>query len=171
LHHYSDAQTHAFNTPFQLAMIPPEVLRRSEIFGGKQLSDMPKDSMVSSHQLRHGDVVVFASDGVWDNLTGNDVLRIVSHHMTKSGAWEQGEKGVQIGDNLKNLTGVADSKSAHNLQGMIALAVAVNAKAASHDSKRDGPFAREVKKNFPGEQYNGGKVDDISTIVIIALEQ
>lgn len=74
VHHYSNPQTHAFNTPYQLSIIPPKILARARIFGGEPLSDYPGDASVTSHQLRHGDVLVFATDGVWDNLSPTEVL-------------------------------------------------------------------------------------------------
>src|SRR5206468_3975483 len=68
VHHYADPQTHAFNTPYQLSLIPPRILAQSRTFGGTPLADLPKDANVTNHELRHGDVLIFASDGVWDNL-------------------------------------------------------------------------------------------------------
>ena len=77
IHNYSEPQTHAFNTPYQLSIVPEKVLAQAAAFGGEQLCDFPKDANVSQHSLRHGDVLVFASDGVWDNLSSQDILRIV----------------------------------------------------------------------------------------------
>jgi protein phosphatase PTC7 len=81
IHAYSEPQTHAFNTPYQLSVVPEKVLLQAKAFGGQQLCDFPSDANVSQHELRHGDVLVFASDGVWDNLSRHDILRIVSRVM------------------------------------------------------------------------------------------
>ncbi|KAI4155254.1 MAG: hypothetical protein LQ340_001107, partial [Diploschistes diacapsis] len=75
IHYASEPQTHAFNTPYQLSLVPPAMLAQSRAFGGDMLHDMPGDATVSHHDVRHGDVFVFGSDGVWDNLSPADVLR------------------------------------------------------------------------------------------------
>ncbi|KAI9819473.1 MAG: hypothetical protein M1827_006921 [Pycnora praestabilis] len=173
VHHYSDPQTHAFNTPYQLSMIPPKILAQARIFGGAHLSDLPKDAMLSSHKLRHGDVLVFASDGVWDNLTSQDILKTVSRPMINSKAWEAGDNGIAIGAPLHTLTksgGISKSEG-NTLQGLLAVTIAHAAKMASLNSKLDGPFAREVQRFYPDEGYHGGKVDDICVVVAIVIEQ
>src|SRR5207247_1701380 len=104
----SDPQTHAFNTPYQLSLIPPRILAQSRTFGGTPLADLPKDANVTNHELRHGDVLIFASDGVWDNLAPQDLLRIVSRYMLAAQAWEDSESGIRVGDRLDVLTGHDD---------------------------------------------------------------
>jgi protein phosphatase PTC7 len=44
------------------------------------------------------------------------------------------------------------------------------AKQASVNTKRDGPFAKEVKKYYPHEGWHGGKVDDICVVIAIVSE-
>ncbi|KAL8823686.1 MAG: hypothetical protein Q9191_005637 [Dirinaria sp. TL-2023a] len=172
VHHYSNPQTHAFNTPYQLSIIPPKVLARARIFGGDPLSDYPVDASVTTHQLRHGDVLVFATDGLWDNLNSTDVLRIASRYMIESQAWKVGQKGVAVSENIRNLTLDGGIRKDHetNLQTLLAVAITGEAKMASLNSKRDGPFAREVKKFYPGEDYHGGKVDDICVVVAVVMQ-
>ena len=53
----------------------------------------------------------------------------------------------------------------------MALAITKEAKEASLNTKRDGPFAREVQRYYPGENWHGGKADDICTVVAIAIEE
>ena len=173
VHYYSNPQTHAFNTPYQLSIIPPKILARSKIFGGQPLSDYPRDASVTEHQVRHGDVLVFATDGVWDNLSSIDVLRIVSRHMTAFQAWQVGEKGLEISDQIRNLTieGGIPKENENTLQTLLAITIAGEAKLASLDARRDGPFAKEVKKFYRNEDYHGGKVDDICALVAIVVEK
>ncbi|KAI9798440.1 MAG: hypothetical protein M1833_004834 [Piccolia ochrophora] len=172
VHHFSDPQTHAFNTPFQLSIVPPKILAQSLVFGGQPLSDLPKDANLTRHRVRHGDVLVFASDGVWDNLSAQDVLRIVARQMTSCRAWEASSRGVTVGKEMGRLINQLDSwrVGRHTLQGTLASSIAGEAKSASMNSKVDGPFAREVQKFFPDEDYHGGKVDDICVIVAVAVE-
>ena len=44
------------------------------------------------------------------------------------------------------------------------------AKEASQNEKRDGPFAKEASRFYPHEPYHGGKVDDISVLVVIPVD-
>jgi protein phosphatase PTC7 len=173
VHHYSDPQTHAFNTPYQLSIIPPKVLAQSAIFGGTPLSDLPKDSTVAHHCMKHGDVILLATDGVWDNLYPQDVLRIVSKNMTTSGAWESiSDQGIVSTSRLDYLTepgGVEGIDEDTTLQGLLAVEVAGAAKQASLNTKFDGPFAREVQKYYPEDDYHGGKIDDICVVVVVVV--
>jgi protein phosphatase PTC7 len=175
IHNYSEPQTHAFNTPYQLSIVPEKVLAQAAAFGGTQLCDFPKDANVSQHSLRHGDVLVFASDGVWDNLSSQDLLRIVSRLMVGARAWEHTEGGIKVGTNLAHFTESDDGKSGAEeiptLQSFLAVGITGEAKAASVNTKVDGPFAREVQKFYPHEHWRGGKVDDICVVVAIVVEE
>lgn len=175
VHGSSEPQTHAFNTPFQLSIIPPWILRRMSAFGGSQLADLPSDAEVSRLSLRHGDVLVFATDGVWDNLFNQDILRIVSAAMEGSGAWVHSDAGgIRVKPDLSSYTnttssGEGDGKAV-SLQSLIATSITGAAKAASVNTKLDGPFAKEVKKYYPMETWRGGKVDDICVVAVVVSE-
>lgn len=179
VHTYSEPQTHAFNTPFQLSVVPPSVAARMKAFGGTQLCDLPRDADVTHHHLRHGDVLVFATDGVLDNLFNQDILRIASRVMATSGAWNMAaNEAVTVADSLDSLTGspyesnAADGKTkkAVTLQSLLATELVQAAKQASVNTKRDGPFAKEVKKYYPHENWHGGKVDDICVVIAVVSE-
>lgn len=172
VHSYSEPQIHAFNTPFQLSIIPPAILRRMQAFGGSQLADLPSDAEVFRHSLRHGDVLVFATDGVWDNLFNQDILRIVSAAMRKTGAWLDDSAGaIQVFPDLLGLTDATAAegtgKPSGTLQGLIATGITTAAKSASVNTKLNGPFAKEVKKYYPQETWHGGKVDDICVVAVV----
>ena len=193
IRHASEAQIHAFNTPYQLAVIPEAMRKRQQAFGNSQLADMPRDSAVSKHSLKHGDVLVFATDGVWDNLSSSEVLRTVGQIMVAAGAWRDTGKGIEVTEELPILTtvkiedvnqeaveagqfdgkigGRRNTEGIKGLQGYLAAAIAGEAKVASENSKRDGPFAREVQKYYPEEMWRGGKVDDICVVVAVVVEE
>lgn len=57
------------------------------------------------------------------------------------------------------------------LQSLVAASISGEAKIASVDMRRDGPFAKEAQRYYPGDYYRGGKVDDICTIVVIAIDE
>jgi protein phosphatase PTC7 len=168
VHHYSNPQTHAFNTPYQLSITPPHILAQAEIFGGIPLNDAPDKADLQDHMLRHGDVLILATDGVWDNLNSQEVLNIVSNEMRARGAWQKDEEqGFVVTEKIVSLTRPSQRKT---LQGRIAAAIVAEAKTASHNEKRDGPFAKETRKFYPNDPYHGGKVDDISVLVVIPVD-
>ena len=173
VHYHSNPQTHAFNTPYQLSIIPPKVLARSRLYGGRRFNDLPHDASVTTHRMRHGDVLIFATDGVWDNLSPADILRIVSRQMTESKAWLNTEQGVTASDNLGSVTqpvNISESESRDlDLQSNLAIRITREAKMASMNMRRDGPFAKEVQRYYPGEDFHGGKVDDICVVVAIVV--
>ncbi|TGJ82531.1 hypothetical protein E0Z10_g6206 [Xylaria hypoxylon] len=171
VHTYSEPQTHAFNTPYQLSIVPASMLARAAAFGGAQLCDYPKDADVTQHNLKHGDILVFASDGVWDNLFNQDILRVVSRTMTGIGAWKTSDGGIRVVDNLGWFTQPEDSaQRLVTLQSALAIEIAATAKAASINQRLDGPFAKEVQKYYPQENWHGGKIDDICVIVLVVSD-
>ena len=153
-------------------MIPPKILALSRIFGGEQLSDSPEDSNNTSHEVRHGDVILFATDGVWDNLTARELLGIVSRHMIGSHAWKSGDEGTTVSRAIDDLTNPSGVFIQHEepLQTLLASSVVKETKTASLNTKRDGPFAKGVQKSYPNEDFHGGKVDDICVIVAIVVQ-
>jgi protein phosphatase PTC7 len=175
VHNHSEPQTHAFNTPYQLSIIPQKMKAKNAAFGGKQLHDLPKDASVTKHSLRHGDVLIFATDGVWDNLSSQDILRIVSRLMVGARAWEPTEEGIRVGERLTFFTMTAPppagTQGIPSLQSFLAVGIAGEAKAASINTKVDGPFAKEVQRYYPEEDWRGGKVDDICVVVAIVVEE
>jgi protein phosphatase PTC7 len=192
VHASSEPQTHAFNTPFQLSLVPPSVAARMAAYGGGQLCDLPRDADISRHELRHGDVLVFATDGVLDNLFNQDVLRIASRVMVSAGAWATapGSGDIRVTDSLAELTEPSEPSSSSSpsstpstaastaaapgklvtLQSLLATQLVTAAKRASVNTRQDGPFAKEVQKYFPRENWHGGKVDDICVVVVVVCE-
>lgn len=116
--------------------------------------------------LKHGDVVLFATDGVWDNLTNQQILRTTSTVMINGGAWEISNKeGILPTSVIKK--SMADDK----VHVAVAEAVVAAAKSASLNSKVDGPFAKEVQRAFPNENWHGGKKDDICVLCAVVVEE
>lgn len=204
---------------------------QTAIFGGVNFEDFPRDATVTTVNMQHGDVLILATDGVFDNLNNQDILKIVSGRMNISGAWTDATDGAigisphlgrlttphslnnestsstpgseapterstspslsrQPSDPLKKdsthtptdpksrlVTSPATPSSTRNvyrvpnLQTLLAASLVAEAKLASLDMRRDGPFAKEAQRHFPSEWYHGGKVDDITVIVIMAVEE
>ncbi|KAL5121265.1 Protein phosphatase 2C 7 [Pleosporales sp. CAS-2024a] len=172
--HFTQPQTHAFNTPYQLSKTPHRMLVQMAVFGGPTtLSDLPKESSVTHHKVRHGDVLVFATDGVWDNLSPQDCLGIVSRQMVDMGAWVENDGAIAVGKHLAQLVHAGSKQKAgkDSLQAKVATAIAREAKSTGLNTRRDGPFAKEVQKAYPGENWHGGKPDDIAVVVAVVLEE
>lgn len=129
--------------------------------------DYPRDASVTNHDVRNGDVLVFATDGVWDNLSSLDLLKVVSRQMQVAGAWKTGPAGVSVSDTLDQLT---QWNGESTLQSLVAAKITGEAKFASLNTNADGPFARQVQKFYPHEDFHGGKVDDICVIAAIVVK-
>ncbi|KAH2175388.1 hypothetical protein KXV74_006548 [Aspergillus fumigatus] len=186
VHHYSVPQTHGFNTPYQLSIIPPRMRAQASIFGGSFLEDSPRDAVVTK--------LPYAAR--------RHILKLITSRMILTGAWTATtDLGIKVSDNLGALTGpdglasllpwpsppskpsAADPSTSgnvapssrinqhHTLQSLLASTVAGEAKRASMDSRRDGPFAKEAQRYYPGDWYRGGKVDDICVLIIVAVEE
>lgn len=67
---------HYFNAPFQLSVIPPEMAADST-----NITDSPADAIQSVTHLRNGDVVVMASDGLWDNMYWEEVVQVLEREL------------------------------------------------------------------------------------------
>ncbi|KAF2869253.1 phosphatase 2C-like domain-containing protein [Massariosphaeria phaeospora] len=171
--HFTQPQTHAFNTPYQLSKTPKRMQVQMAVFGGTaSLSDPPKGSNVSHHQVRHGDVLVFATDGVWDNLSPQDALGIVSRNMVDLGAWVERDGALEVSPELHKLVQADSDRKANSssLQAKLSTAIAKEAKETSLNIQRDGPFAKEVQKHYPNERWRGGKPDDIAALVVVVVQ-
>ncbi|KAI5285075.1 hypothetical protein KEM54_000849 [Ascosphaera aggregata] len=215
IHHYSPPQTHDFNTPYQLTVMPPRVRSQTAIFGGRPFDDLPNAADVTTWEMQHGDVVLLATDGVFDNLFRSDLLRVVTSRMFTAGAWKMDDaNGTQVADGLEKVTqpgginiealsrntkhdGSSSSGEIRNdsadvsggaekdtnpfanldplmkpsLQSLLALSIVVQAKLASLNMRRDGPFAKEAQRYRPAERWRGGKIDDTTALVVIAVEE
>ena len=187
--HYSTAQTHGFNTPYQLSLIPPRMRAQASIFGGAYLEDYPRDAAVTSLHMQHGDVLMLATDGVFDNLNNQDILKLVTRQMTLTGAWTGAPPTYAIGpsdqlDKVSTPGGLTDLLSPPNtnnndaeryktftLSSLLATTIAGKAKLASLDLRRDSPFAKQYQRYYPFDHYRGGKVDDICVLVVVAVDE
>lgn len=64
-------QTHGFNTPYQLAIIPSEIKEQNR--GSSFIMDKPLDADEYEFQVQKDDIVIFATDGVIDNISVQDI--------------------------------------------------------------------------------------------------
>jgi len=127
--HKSEEQQHYFNTPFQLSLPPPG-------HGHNVLSDSPESADTLSFKVKEGDVILVATDGVFDNVPEKLLL-----------------------DVLKEVEGVTDPVK---LQ-MTANSLALMARSLSFDSEFMSPFAINARRN--NINATGGKPDDITVLL------
>jgi protein phosphatase PTC7 len=66
--HKSEEQQHSFNFPFQV---------------GTE-GDSPYDSHINTHLIKENDIIVLATDGLWDNLYENQILQILQPYYENS---------------------------------------------------------------------------------------
>lgn len=180
----SEAQVHAFNTPYQLSLVP-DIIRRLEDGDfddanneqnrnrskgkrkekeGRRIMDMPKDADTSSLQLKHGDVVVFATDGFWDNVFISSSLDIITKHMISKSVWEQTEiNGIVPAFSNADLN---DGEVVNReYMGNLAYKLANTAYNNARNPKASTPFAKEFMQEWK-MQYDGGKPDDTTVLVL-----
>lgn len=125
--HRSEEQTHCFNTPFQLSCPPP---------GEHVLCDSPDCADISQMSVEDGDVILLATDGVFDNVP-EQIL-------------------------IAELVKIEGEKDPLHLQ-KAANSIALMARTLAFDTKYMSPFARNAQRN--GIATIGGKPDDITVLL------
>lgn len=126
--HRSEEQQHYFNTPFQLAVAPPSQQ-------GLVLSDSPDMAESSSFAVEEGDVIMLGTDGLFDNMSEDMLLRHVSR--------------------------LQDHKP-ESVQNT-ASSIAEEARLLSLDETYLSPFA--LSAIDMGIDFVGGKPDDITVVI------
>jgi protein phosphatase PTC7 len=127
----SSQQLRGFNHPCQLGFVPGP--------GNDDKFETPDDAETMVFPVRLGDIVVAASDGLFDNMDEADIIDAVE-------AWERDHRQA----------GAASVPA-------LATRLAVAARDHSVDRMRDGPFARLAKENDVFWRY-GGRPDDITVV-------
>jgi protein phosphatase PTC7 len=147
-------QQHCFNCPFQLARLPG-----SEHYSGlsarglgslvtllqkssSQRQDTALDARTEVIRLQAGDILIAGTDGLFDNLYDSDIVDIVRARME-----------MDYSDCC--------------LPDIIARELAVKAVEKGWDSMYKSPFSRTSHK--AGKQYLGGKLDDTTVVVGVAV--
>ncbi|XP_023168590.2 protein phosphatase PTC7 homolog fig [Drosophila hydei] len=128
--HRSEEQLHSFNTPYQLTVAPDSEMSCI-------LCDSPQQAVTSEINLQHGDLVLLATDGLFDNVPESMLI----HHLRTLHGETRMEHLQQAVDKLVDL-----------------------AKSLSQSSSFKSPFAIKAKAN--NVNYgDGGKPDDITVIL------
>jgi len=131
--HRSHEQQHYFNIPFQLSLPPTHMA--TEV-----LSDAPESADRYEFSVEHGDVILLATDGVFDNIP-DSVL------------------GKEIGT-LQNGSSAPDAAEIQACANSIALI----ARKLSQDENFLSPFAKNARANG-FSNLKGGKEDDVTVLL------
>lgn len=126
--HRSQEQQHYFNTPFQLSLAPPGV-------GDMVLNDSPDSAESSSFSVEVGDLILLATDGLFDNLTDKAIVQQLA--MLKEHTLENIQKAVN--------------------------SLALQARRLAFDATYLSPFSQRARDN--GIDILGGKPDDITVLL------
>ncbi|KAF4072164.1 hypothetical protein AMELA_G00260050 [Ameiurus melas] len=131
--HRSDEQQHYFNTPFQLSIAPQEA-------EGSVLSDSPEAADSTSFDVQLGDIILTATDGLFDNMPDYMILQ-----------------------ELKKL-----KDTNYECIQQTAKSIAEQAHVLAYDPNYMSPFAQFACDN--GLNVRGGKPDDITVLLSIVAE-
>ncbi|KAJ3375183.1 Protein phosphatase PTC7 [Allomyces arbusculus] len=134
---------HYFNAPYQLSISPPGLTG--------SISDSPSDATVSEHQLRPGDVIVVATDGLFDNVHLRDLMFTV-----------QRELHVPLAAGT-----VPAATLAHHTE-RLAQALVAQARDAALNPTSKTPFGRAASRVY-GRTFVGGKMDDITVLASLVV--
>lgn len=133
-------QTVGFNAPYQLAIVPEQMVKEAARRGSSYIRNQPADADEYSFQLQKGDIVFLATDGVTDNVATEDMELFLqdNHSLIESDLQKTSQDFV---DKTVQL---------------------------SKDPGFPSVFAQEISR-LTGKRYTGGKEDDI-TLVVVKVE-
>jgi len=143
----SQQQLFSFNHPYQLGWTGEEPKK-----GDKTSFKEARDSCTTSIHIRRGDIIIMATDGLFDNVDIDDVAKIALK-------WEQGIGLIRGGDIVErekrwakgdSLTLISAEKVAD-----LAKELCDKARENSIDNTKDSPFAMLAKDN--DIMWSGGK--------------
>lgn len=117
----STEQTHGFNIPYQVGYD----------------CDSAENAIITEHQLCNLDIIIIASDGLWDNLSIKSILNLINQ--------------------VKDEYNLIDCEQISHL-------LVKQAQVVSYSKTAITPFSLKSKES--GGNKLGGKMDDISVIVL-----
>lgn len=157
----TEERSHNFNYPYQVSYSQPEDLKQGERI---------------NFILKVDDVIVTATDGLWDNVFKRKIVEKVVKHADR---WRRVDESHHE---------VSESRSAsHRFEGSVLwrkisqnggtfrgaqkgkrleeLALDISSHACETAHRRGGPSPFSEKSRKVGKSYSGGKLDDITVVV------
>lgn len=152
----SQQQLKSFNHPFQMGWTGEEIVEKNSSF------KMASDSCASSVHILRGDIIIMATDGLFDNVDVEDLAYIALQWEHESGfieniggipkrnkRWDEGESRTDISAQaIPRLAEILCQKAREN----------------SLDNTVDSPFAMLAKEN--DIMWSGGMPDDCTVIAM-----
>lgn len=151
--HRVHEKVHGFNAPFQLAVLPKHLQ-------GRAFSDSVSDAIRETVEVQKGDVVIAATDGLFDNQFNATI------------ASDAGWIGKVEGSVLERVPLVgfllsaafADEKVAYVDPQRVAQRIVQNAYKVSLDNEAYTPWVSMLRK-VGASEAKGGKTDDITLVL------
>ncbi len=144
----SQQQLHSFNLPFQLG--------QSNTPQGTSPFETPRDALNTSIPLMPDDIVILATDGLFDNMELEEILSIAQQ-------WEETFCNSDVSTDEKDIDNM-------NLPcTILAKQLASRARERMLDNDCDSPFALLAKEN--DILWSGGMPDDCTVIVMRTFEK
>lgn len=141
-------QQHSFNFPHQLQF---------------DLRDDLETADVHDVSIQHGDIVIAATDGVWDNINLEDVLDCVTANAKlESSVKERKSFAMKVQKRHVGGEKVFPYEKLHSM----AFDIASRACEVAHNEYIMSPFSK--KAEYHGFDAPGGKLDDITVVVAVA---
>jgi len=149
----SQQQLHSFNHPYQLGWT-------GEDSPMEKIFESASEFCTSSLHLRRGDIIIMATDGLFDNVELEEITKIAYE-------WERKNNFIQDGNIVERekrwRMGMSMTKQSAETICDLANALALKARENSIDSK-DSPFAILAKEN--DVMWSGGMPDDCTVVVM-----
>jgi protein phosphatase PTC7 len=146
----SQQQLRSFNFPYQLGFSKVPSSEGGTVF------ETPNDADTASIPLVPGDIIILATDGLYDNLDLNEIVDVV-HRWEAEHFPSTGNEGKEK-DDIK-----LPSKTGNKAVSQLAERLVKLARELSLDTHRDSPFALLAKEN--DIMWGGGMPDDTTVIV------
>lgn len=158
-------QQHFFNCPYQFSRVPlreeiPTLIAENKPLlvaaveeGMDMLQDTLEDVEVSVLSVKDGDLLLLATDGVFDNLWDSEILQICEPAVSP---FEASQVWIETAGALRGPRSATDPVS-------IAEAVAIEAAKRGRANKGQTPFAESARRH--GFSHSGGKEDDTTVVV------
>lgn len=146
----SQQQLRSFNLPYQLGYS-----KREDGTPDTSRFETPMDANVSAYATRPGDIVIVATDGLYDNVELNEIVDITRRWET---AWFHGP------NRGRNLPGRDRESIEKQAMDNLATMLCHRARKLSIDKKIDSPFAQLAKEN--DIMWSGGMPDDGTVVAL-----
>lgn len=153
--HRVHEKVHGFNSPFQLAVLPPHLQ-------GKAFADRVLDSIRERVEVQQGDVIVMGTDGLFDNRFNTQIAADAGWIGTVADSIL--EKIPFFGFVLAAAFASSDQKIEYIDPHRVAQRVVADAYKSAISQESDTPWAMMLKE-WGVKDAKGGKVDDITMVL------